>query len=164
LIRGHREFFSSFTVKQEPIIDIKYNKTLQLVNVPASRFYTAGDEALLTFDLKADFRPLWNWNTKQLFVYITCEYETPHNPFNQVVIWDRIITEKELSNLNLENEFPEYPLIDPQSHLRARRINLTVSYNEIPITGLLLWNTRGLNIFQTIPSYVGNPTIRSPYK
>jgi len=35
------------------------------------------DVAVLRFDLDVDLRPVWNWNVKMLFVYITAEYETP---------------------------------------------------------------------------------------
>ena len=45
----------------------------------------------LTFDLKADLTPLFNWNVKQLFLYLTAEYETQANVVNQVVLWDKII-------------------------------------------------------------------------
>lgn len=34
------------------------------------------DHARLTFDLEADLRSLFNWNTKQLFVYLVAEYRT----------------------------------------------------------------------------------------
>jgi signal peptidase complex subunit 3 len=33
----------------------------------------------LTFDLQADLTPLFNWNVKQLFLYLTAEYTTPAN-------------------------------------------------------------------------------------
>merc|ERR1712083_829450 len=53
-------------------------------NVPD---YAAGKEkndlGFLTFDLQADLNPLFNWNVKQLFLYLTAEYETPNNKLNQ---------------------------------------------------------------------------------
>ena len=36
--------------------------------------------------LQADLNPLFNWNVKQLFLYLTAEYETPNNKLNQVFI------------------------------------------------------------------------------
>jgi hypothetical protein len=30
-------------------------------------------------DFQADLTPLFNWNVKQLFLYLTAEYTTPHN-------------------------------------------------------------------------------------
>ena len=46
---------------------------------------------ILFFLLQADLNPLFNWNVKQLFLYLTAEYETPNNKLNQVVLWDKII-------------------------------------------------------------------------
>ncbi len=34
---------------------------------------------------QADLNPLFNWNVKQLFLYLTAEYETPNNKLNQVM-------------------------------------------------------------------------------
>ena len=42
------------------------------------------DLGFLTFDLQADLNPLFNWNVKQLFLYLTAEYATPKNAVNQV--------------------------------------------------------------------------------
>ena len=56
-------------------------------NVPD---YAAGKEkndlGFLTFNLQANFNPLFNWNVKQLFLYLTAEYQTPNNKLNQVVL------------------------------------------------------------------------------
>ena len=51
------------------------------------------DRALLTLDLHTDLRSVFNWNVKQLFVYVTAEYETDANVLNQVVVWDTIIND-----------------------------------------------------------------------
>jgi hypothetical protein len=40
------------------------------------------DLGFLTFDLHADLSPLFNWNVKQLFLYLTAEYTTPQNEVN----------------------------------------------------------------------------------
>jgi len=40
------------------------------------------------FDLQADLNPLFNWNAKQLFVFLMAEYETTDNKINQV--WKQI--------------------------------------------------------------------------
>ena len=34
------------------------------------------DAAAVAFDLHADLSCLFNWNTKELFLYVTVEYET----------------------------------------------------------------------------------------
>lgn len=60
-------------------------------NVPdysASR--ERNDLGFLTFDLKTDLTPLFNWNVKQLFLYLTAEYVTPNNVLNQVFLSKKI--------------------------------------------------------------------------
>ena len=37
------------------------------------------DQAILSLQIDADLRSVFNWNVKQLFVYITAEYETEAN-------------------------------------------------------------------------------------
>lgn len=37
------------------------------------------DLAFLNFNLNADLEPLFNWNVKQLFLYLTAEYQTKQN-------------------------------------------------------------------------------------
>ena len=63
--------------------------------LPRSRkIYGAGhDQAILNLGINADLRSVFNWNVKQLFVYITAEYETEANVLNQVVVWDTIVND-----------------------------------------------------------------------
>lgn len=76
------------------------------------------DLGFLTFDLKADLRPLFNWNVKELFLYLTAEYETSNNKLNQIVIWDKIILRGENAVLDHKNMRPTYFLWDDGSGLR----------------------------------------------
>ncbi|KAG6519519.1 hypothetical protein ZIOFF_023013 [Zingiber officinale] len=41
------------------------------------------DEVSLTMNISADLSSLFTWNTKQVFVFVAAEYETPQNAFNQ---------------------------------------------------------------------------------
>lgn len=52
--------------------------------------------AQLRFDLDADLTPLFNWNTKQLFVYVYASYSSSDKansqlPPSEAIIWDSII-------------------------------------------------------------------------
>ena len=42
------------------------------------------DQAILSLGINADLRSVFNWNVKQLFAYVTAEYETEANVLNQV--------------------------------------------------------------------------------
>ncbi|KAJ5176853.1 uncharacterized protein N7482_002730 [Penicillium canariense] len=76
--------------------------SVQLKNVQVSKgrphYYSTKREeyAQIRFDLDADLSPLYNWNTKQLFVYVYASYSSSDNPNTQLrdseaVIWDAII-------------------------------------------------------------------------
>jgi signal peptidase complex subunit 3 len=110
-----------------------------------------GDQAWISFDLAADLRPLWTWNTKQLFVYITVKYESSDYKINEATIWDAIIQTKQSANLNRTNIRCEYPLLDKGYHLRGTPANLTLNYNVMPVAGVLLTETKGQFQF-TFPS------------
>ena len=44
--------------------------------------------------LDADVRDEFTWNTKQLFIFLTVEYERPGKPSNQLVMWSKIVLSK----------------------------------------------------------------------
>lgn len=47
----------------------------------------------MRFDIRADLQPLLtSYNTKQLFLYLTAEYNDAEGAEHEVVLWDRIIT------------------------------------------------------------------------
>ena len=42
------------------------------------------DLGVLRFDLTADLTPVFNWNVKQLFLYLIAEYTSEKHEVNQV--------------------------------------------------------------------------------
>ncbi|KAJ0179492.1 hypothetical protein K1T71_005204 [Dendrolimus kikuchii] len=108
-------------------------------NVPdygASR--ERNDLGFLTFDLKTDLSHLFNWNVKQLFLYLTAEYVTPNNELNQVVLWDKIILRGENALLDFKNMNTKYYFWDDGNGLKGHNnVTLTLSWNIIPNAGLL---------------------------
>merc|ERR1712098_119995 len=119
-------FLSTFFNEFQVHADINTVKVV-VKNVPD---YAAGKEkndlGFLTFDLQADLTPLFNWNVKQLFLYLTAEYETPNNKLNQVVLWDKII-------LRGENALWDYG----NGLLNHQNVTMTLSWNIIPNAGNL---------------------------
>jgi hypothetical protein len=49
---------------------------------------------VLSFNLDADLRSVFSWNTKQIFVYVQAEFPTDDFHVNQVSIWDQIVVSK----------------------------------------------------------------------
>ncbi|KAI3004526.1 hypothetical protein CBS147346_4868 [Aspergillus niger] len=83
-----------------PTDDVTSSVKLRDVKVTKGRphYYSTRKEeyAAMKFDLDADLTPLFNWNTKQLFVYVYATYPSdPSNPTTSApshsVIWDTII-------------------------------------------------------------------------
>jgi len=96
------------------------------------------DLGFVTFNLNADLTPLFNWNVKQLFVFLTAEYETESNKVNQVVLWDKIILREENANITLKDHNPKYYFWDDGNGLKGNKnVTLTLSWNVIPNAGQL---------------------------
>uniref|UniRef100_A0A8D3AW07 Signal peptidase complex subunit 3 n=1 Tax=Scophthalmus maximus TaxID=52904 RepID=A0A8D3AW07_SCOMX len=115
------------------------------------------DLGFITFDLSADLQPIFDWNVKQLFLYLSAEYVTKSNSLNQVVLWDKIVLRGENTKLNLRDMKSKYFFFDDgnglstseqlsswsrnlpeQNRLQANKnITLTLSWNVVPNAGIL---------------------------
>ncbi|KAI9342527.1 signal peptidase 22kDa subunit [Obelidium mucronatum] len=94
--------------------------------------------ATVHFDLNADLSPLFNWNTKQLFVFLVAEYRTDSHNFNQVTLWDDIITSKEESTIKLKRKKCKYLLSDISNKIAGVEANLTLHWDIMPHVGFLI--------------------------
>lgn len=93
----------------------------------------------LTFDLQADLTPLFNWNTKQIFVYLTAEYPgKSEGSSNKVTYWDKIITSKDNANLTLQNEKSKYSVWDVEDTFRNREATVKLEWDIQPYVGMLI--------------------------
>ncbi|KAG9050757.1 hypothetical protein FS837_002701 [Tulasnella sp. UAMH 9824] len=109
------------------------------------------DTVDLNFNITADLSPIFHWNAKQLFVYITADYDHSSEAKggrkiidNRVVVWDRIIRDKESAKLNLVNQRPKYPLRDySKSWSNALPATYTLHYDVMPYVGILTSGTAG---------------------
>ncbi|TNM85580.1 hypothetical protein fugu_007851 [Takifugu bimaculatus] len=100
------------------------------------------DLGFITFDLSVDILqksfPIFDWNVKQLFLYLSAEYTTKSNSLNQVVLWDKIILRGESTVLNMRDMKSKYFFFDDGNGLRANKnITLTLSWNVVPNAGIL---------------------------
>ncbi|THD19132.1 Signal peptidase complex subunit [Fasciola hepatica] len=104
-----------------------------------SQTYDANNDlGMITIDLESHLDHLFNWNVKQLFVYLTAEYETTNNEVNQVVLWDRIIKRGSKASLVYRNMNSKYYFWDDGYGLRGNKnVTLRMHWNSIPNVGLL---------------------------
>lgn len=96
------------------------------------------DLGFVTFDISANLQPIFDWNVKELFLYLTAEYSTKGNALNQVVLWDKIVLRGDNAKLNLRDVKSKYFFFDDGTGLRANKnITLTLSWNVVPNAGIL---------------------------
>lgn len=98
------------------------------------------ENSKVNFDLKTDLTPLFNWNTKQVFVYLTATYpgKSPSSS-NKVTYWDKIITSKEDAVLDLSNVKSKYSVWDVENSFRERDAVLSLEWNIQPWIGPLIF-------------------------
>ncbi|XP_068720108.1 signal peptidase complex subunit 3-like [Montipora capricornis] len=96
------------------------------------------DLGFITFDLQTNLKGIFNWNVKQLFLYLTAEYSTKSNKFNQVVIWDKIILRGDNAFLDYHGINTKYYFFDDGMGLKGNKnVSLYLSWNVIPNAGIL---------------------------
>lgn len=132
------------------------------------------DEALFLIDLKTDLKPVFNWNVKLLFVYLSAEYTTKTNALNQVVIWDTIIERTELGKtqreldayskkmkrriyhldgkIDIKDLRNKYGLIDDEHNLRNANLTFKLNWNVVPYSGLLFDQSQTVIDSYVLPS------------
>lgn len=141
------------SLRQEPAMEYYYSRSIKR---------EAADRARVGIDLNIDLRNEFTWLTKQLFVFVTADFETAANRLNQVVIWSHIIEKKEdaaLQGVNLDEMYP-YVLNDQGFGLRNRPFNLTVSWNIMPCVGALRTRSKTFSGFRFPTDYTPKPQTR----
>ncbi|NXC48761.1 SPCS3 peptidase, partial [Penelope pileata] len=116
------------------------------------------DLGFVTFDITADIlngenghhynmaffltrihlQSIFDWNVKQLFLYLSAEYSTKNNALNQVVLWDKIILRGDNPRLFLKDMKSKYFFFDDGNGLKGNRnVTFTLSWNVVPNAGIL---------------------------
>ncbi|KAI0293226.1 signal peptidase subunit [Russula brevipes] len=95
--------------------------------------------AFVTFNISADLSTLFNWNTKQLFLYLEAEYTNAKGVRNEVVFWDRIVRRKEDAVIAVSGK-NKYPFRELSAKFKGSTpANYTLKYNLMPFVGLLTY-------------------------
>ena len=111
----------------------------------------------LNIELHADLRPEFNWNTKQLYVYVTAEYATATSPHNEMVIWNRIIQDREDAKLDIRRLPKMYPFtfaseMNAGKGLLGLEYNISLAWNVMPKVGRLYTRKETASGFR-LPDY-----------
>jgi len=138
----------------------KGNIDVKTVQVYQER-HRPNEVAWMRYDLDADLRPLFTWNTKQVFVYLVVDYnDAPKNnntrvaaqtgdeislaqdakAENSIVAWDRIVRRKRDGRLRIEGGRNKYPLkAVGKKFFGAEPFRARLMYNVMPWVGMLTY-------------------------
>lgn len=118
--------------------DVAFNKAVGRIDLEYVPGLGHVEEARITADLETNVTRLFNWNAKELFLYLTAEYRSPDNSLNQVILWDKIIKRGEPAALRYTRVMQEYRFLDTRaSLLNNPNVTLYLSWNIIPNAGML---------------------------
>ncbi|CAH8852953.1 unnamed protein product [Trichobilharzia szidati] len=150
-------FLSTVNVRPSASIEINVDRAM----VDKADDYTLNkgyhnDLGLVTIDLSSSLDHLFNWNVKQLFIYLTAEYKTSDNKLNQVVLWDKIIKRGSKAELVYKKMTSKYYFWDDGHGLVGNdNVTLTLSWNTVPNIGWLTFDVgNGHHSFSFPSQYV----------
>eukprot|EP00993_Chasmostoma_nieuportense_P005003 NODE_5644_length_629_cov_116.364542_g5480_i0.p1 GENE.NODE_5644_length_629_cov_116.364542_g5480_i0~~NODE_5644_length_629_cov_116.364542_g5480_i0.p1 ORF type:complete len:209 (-),score=66.32 NODE_5644_length_629_cov_116.364542_g5480_i0:3-566(-) len=148
-------FYFRFFEETQPVVDVKLNSVLKFGKLGRQR-YLGNEEAILSIDVDADLRKVWNWNVKQLFVYVTASFETPAHNTNEVILWDFIITSQDGCQFSFKGLTNKYNLADKGAHLKEANVTLAFRWDTMPYSGLSFFSQQGTSSFLMPNKYVDN--------
>ncbi|KAF3940741.1 hypothetical protein ABW19_dt0205454 [Dactylella cylindrospora] len=136
---------TSYIYPLNPTASITINDVAVAKRRSGSYYSTRQNEyANIKFDLDADLESLFNWNTKQVFLYITASYGGDRYPTNEAVIWDKILPSSAPSKkLQLKNIKSKYNIHDITGEWSGRNATVKLHWNVQPHVGVLMWNGVG---------------------
>lgn len=114
------------------------------INIRTSRYYGSlkgkpKENARVSFDLDTDLSSLFNWNTKQVFVFLTAEYNSTNgNTISEVTFWDKIIDKREDAKIVIENAKSKYAVWDVSEKLSGKDLKFKLHWNIQPWVGPLV--------------------------
>ncbi|ODV64109.1 signal peptidase complex subunit SPC3 [Ascoidea rubescens DSM 1968] len=132
------------------ISDISLDTSLKFSRIHGSLNKKPKENARLTsFSLQTDLSPLFNLNTKQVFVYLTAEYHSVNRKDNSIsnklIFWDKIIISKDDATLNLTNLKSKYSVYDIEKSFNHKNATVRLEWNIQPWVGPLIYgSTTGL--------------------
>jgi len=129
-------FCTTHLLDNQRMTQIGVDKTM-VRNIEEYYADMTNDLGVVHFSLKANLTDVFNWNCKQLFLYLLAEYETADNKVNQVVLWDKIIRRGENAVLNLKKMNTKYYFFDDGNFLRGKEVKLSLHWNVIPNAGYM---------------------------
>eukprot|EP00917_Polyrhabdina_sp_WS-2016_P007062 GHVP01015717.1.p1 GENE.GHVP01015717.1~~GHVP01015717.1.p1 ORF type:complete len:186 (+),score=25.82 GHVP01015717.1:630-1187(+) len=95
-----------------------------------------GEALWLGVSFEADLTEEFNYNTNELFVYLTATYQTD-NMKHEFIIWDRLIRTKKEAKFRVNKDRAKYNIVDLQRKLKSRDLEFQLKYRYIPYFGIM---------------------------
>ncbi|KAF2023614.1 signal peptidase 22 kDa subunit [Setomelanomma holmii] len=159
---------SSFITPQSPSASVRLRNVQVVKGRPHYYSMKKEEYAHVKFDLDTDLTTLFNWNTKQVFLYLKAIYPSTRasEPPSEAIIWDAILasstapwhqnhyihpdpkskskTVEDLlyprGELHLDTQRPKYQITDITGKLQNRTdVVLELGWNVQPWVGALTW-------------------------
>jgi len=114
------------------------------IKIGRSRYSTiAQQNAMVNFDFDADLTPLFHWNTKQVFLYLSAEYTNNRGTENEVVFWDKIVRRRQDAHVHVQGR-NKYIFKDiDRTFSNSSAVRFSMKYNVMPWVGPLLYGIAG---------------------
>ena len=99
------------------------------------KYFFDEDALSFTFDMVADLKPLYNWNTNMVFLSLICEFWEDKS---LVTVWDQRIQRPNIENhqLSLKDEHIEYYLTDLTKNLKGKEVKVYLRWEHMSTVGL----------------------------
>ncbi|KAF8278229.1 peptide hydrolase [Trypanosoma cruzi] len=126
-----------------PIISVFNVSMSPLMRMPMPVIYAQGqkppplrDYVFFKFTLRADFTPVWDWNTKAVYVACVARYRTENYVLNEVILLDTVLKSKAAAaQWSLENA-QKYTLEDAHpGALAGVQVQLSIRYQLLRYCG-----------------------------
>ncbi|OAF69122.1 hypothetical protein A3Q56_03130 [Intoshia linei] len=131
--------FHSYTKPTDVEVSIKVKNALtKAVDSYKSVTY---DLATVKANIQANFTNIFDWNVRQVFIFMVLTYETKDKKVEST-IWDFIMLRENNQFIDLKNEKSKYTVVERHNLINNNKAKskLSLRWNIIPNTGLFLWN------------------------
>ncbi|KEG08727.1 hypothetical protein DQ04_06561020 [Trypanosoma grayi] len=127
----------------QPVITVFNISNSQLLQIPVPAIFAQGenpppvhDHLFVAFTMRANFAPVWDWNTKGVYVSCIGRYRTDRYVVNEVTLYDEVIKDSETAARWAIDDARKYPLEDAHfGTLAGVRVQLVVRYQVLRYFG-----------------------------
>lgn len=94
------------------------------------------EKAQLKLSFKVDLRDEWHWNSKQLFVWLTADFDNGKVK-SSISLWDRIVLTQEASKFKVTAADTKYAFWDNNGALKNTVVRFTLHWDVHPWVGII---------------------------